>query len=445
VRLRRLALAGALALCASACGGLSPGPGPWTKTQAGAGGAAVPTPPPAAGSDARAIDPTPPPVVDAGDIFDSGTGTGGAGDSGPAGPMTVDPDATSDDIYGTDIARSDSYWVARGRLFRGRDEVRLHGINWFGLETQTLALFGPNQGGGSVANMLAQLKSLGFNALRVPLSPESIEVGVPSMAWANRGAIDTGREHFEELIAAASGAGMYLLFDVHTCAAAVGHMKTGPADPRCAGYGIEAWLADLRALAALAEQHAPYVVGIDLFNEPYGLTHEAWRELVGQASRAVLETNPRILVFVEGVGGMGYGGVYSPFWGENLTGVAGAPFDVPPARLVYSPHAYGPSISEQVYFKQDTFPSNMPDIWDEHFGYLFERDQPIVPGEFGGRYAGSDQIWQDAFVDYLIANDAHSFFYWSLNPNSGDTGGLLQDDWRTVNPGKLALLQRLMR
>ena len=66
-------------------------------------------------------------------------------------------------------------------------------------------------------------------------------------------------------------------------------------------------------------------------------------------------------------------------------------------------------------------------------------------GEFGGRYMGQDQIWQDAFVDYLIDNDAHSFFYWSLNPNSGDTGGLLQDDWRTVNQAKLALLQRLMR
>ena len=230
-----------------------------------------------------------------------------------------------------------------------------------------------------------------------------------------------------------------------TCAAVVGHVKSGPADPRCSAYGIEPWLADLGALAELAEQHAPYVVGLDLFNEPYGLTHEDWRDLVGRAARAVLERNPRILVFVEGIGGMGYGGVYSPFWGENLTGVTGGPFDVPAARLVYSPHAYGPSISDQAYFRQSTFPSNMPDIWDEHFGYLFERDQPVVVGEFGGRYMGQDQIWQDAFVDYLIDNDAHSFFYWSLNPNSGDTGGLLQDDWRTVNQAKLALLQRLMR
>jgi endoglucanase len=36
------------------------------------------------------------------------------------------------------------------------------------------------------------------------------------------------------------------------------------------------------------------------------------------------------------------------------------------------------------------------------------------------------------------------WFYWALNPNSGDTGGLLEDDWRTPVEAKLALLRRLM-
>ena len=30
--------------------------------------------------------------------------------------------------------------------------------------------------------------------------------------------------------------------------------------------------------------------------------------------------------------------------------------------------------------------------------------------------------------------------YWSLNPNSGDTGGILLDDWQSVDPDKEALL-----
>lgn len=39
---------------------------------------------------------------------------------------------------------------------------------------------------------------------------------------------------------------------------------------------------------------------------------------------------------------------------------------------------------------------------------------------------------------------AYRWFYWALNPDSGDTGGILLDDWKTVHEGKMALLQRLM-
>ncbi len=53
------------------------------------------------------------------------------------------------------------------------------------------------------------------------------------------------------------------------------------------------------------------------------------------------------------------------------------------------------------------------------------------------------QIWMDAFVDYLLSIDAPDTFFWCLNPNSGDTGGLLEDDWVTPDNGKLTLLDRL--
>ena len=48
-------------------------------------------------------------------------------------------------------------------------------------------------------------------------------------------------------------------------------------------------------------------------------------------------------------------------------------------------------------------------------------------------------------MGYLIGKGAHNFFYWCLNPNSGDTGGLLNDDFKTVNNAKLTLLKRLMK
>jgi endoglucanase len=35
-------------------------------------------------------------------------------------------------------------------------------------------------------------------------------------------------------------------------------------------------------------------------------------------------------------------------------------------------------------------------------------------------------------------------FFWCLNPDSGDTGGLLEDDWKTPVAIKLNLLQTLV-
>jgi len=351
----------------------------------------------------------------------------------------------SDDIFGERVARDHSWWVKGARIYYGAQEVPLYGLNWFGLETDTRALFGPTEAKRSVADFLAQIQGLGFTALRVPLSPESIDPGYPSAAWAKRGDIDTGREQFEELAQAAKNAGIYMLWDIHTCSSAVGYRKTGPLDPACSGYGESKWLDNLKTLAGLAKTYAPYVVGIDLFNEPYGLTSAEWKALAEEGGKTVLTENPEILTFVEGVGSEGYRGADPVFWGENLTDVGGAPPQLPKSRLVYSPHVYGPSVYAQPYFSAANFPANMPAIWDAHFGYLLDDEVALIPGEFGGRYTDADKTWQDAFVRYLASKAAHNFFYWCLNPNSGDTGGLLEDDFKTVNQGKLSLLKRLMK
>jgi uncharacterized alpha-E superfamily protein len=62
-------------------------------------------------------------------------------------------------------------------------------------------------------------------------------------------------------------------------------------------------------------------------------------------------------------------------------------------------------------------------------------------GEFGGRSVGQDKEgqWQRRLVSYLKETGI-SYTYWSWNPNSGDTGGILQDDWQTANQSKLNVL-----
>jgi endoglucanase len=93
----------------------------------------------------------------------------------------------------------------------------------------------------------------------------------------------------------------------------------------------------------------------------------------------------------------------------------------------------------------------MNNIWDTHFGFLADGDDayPIAIGEFGGKYTKysneKDKLWQDQFVAYLVDKDIRHFFYWCLNSNSGDTNGILEDDWTTVDEDKMSLLAPLLR
>ncbi len=66
---------------------------------------------------------------------------------------------------------------------------------------------------------------------------------------------------------------------------------------------------------------------------------------------------------------------------------------------------------------------------------------PVYVGEFGGRSVGQDVEgkWQRSRLGFLKQTGiSHS--YWSWNPDSGDTGGLLEDDWKTVDRAKLDVI-----
>ena len=85
----------------------------------------------------------------------------------------------------------------------------------------------------------------------------------------------------------------------------------------------------------------------------------------------------------------------------------------------------------------------MAAIWEDRFGFAQKRLRvPLVVGELGGTYTGADRQWQDAAVEYMRARGI-GLFYFALNPQSDDTGGLLKDDMTTPEAAKLKLLSRL--
>lgn len=341
-----------------------------------------------------------------------------------------------DEIYGRTVDRSSSWYVDGRDIYFSGNKVSLKGINWFGFDTDIVSLHGLWEG-RSVDSYLTQVKDMGFNALRIPLSPQALKTNFPG-----RDGYATTREALLDLLNEAERTGFYVLLGMHNCDRESGHYPGSPDE--CPNYSLDDWYADLKTIASIAKDF-PNVVGIDPFNEPHSLTWDVWRGLVDNASKVILEENPRLLIFVEGVAGASPYGAFAPFWGANLHEAKTKPLSVPRSRLVFSPHTYGPSVhAEHSYFSAADFPNNMPTIWDQHFGYLAD-EYPIAIGEFGGFYVGEDKKWQDAFVKYLLDRDIKHFFYWSLNPNSADTGGILNDDWRSINDDKLRLLEPLLR
>ncbi len=99
-------------------------------------------------------------------------------------------------------------------------------------------------------------------------------------------------------------------------------------------------------------------------------------------------------------------------------------------RVVYSPHEYGPGVFAQPWFSDPNMSAILADRWQKGLGYIKDEGiAPILIGEFGAKNVRTDTVeghWINQFTTYL-EHRGISWTYWSWNPNSGDTGGILQD------------------
>eukprot|EP00026_Physarum_polycephalum_P010483 Phypoly_transcript_10647.p1 GENE.Phypoly_transcript_10647~~Phypoly_transcript_10647.p1 ORF type:complete len:339 (+),score=28.35 Phypoly_transcript_10647:226-1242(+) len=300
--------------------------------------------------------------------------------------------------------------------------------------------------------LLQFLSSNGFNAIRVPFYLDLVlndaqpnSINFYQMNTDLQGL--TSLQVLDKVIEAAADLGLLIMLDLHSFEAGtfmqdgLWYDSTHPEPLVLQGWD--------KLINRYANQWN--VIAFDLKNEPFSTTWGGpnttdWSAGSTRIANHILSnTNgSRFLVFVEGT-------ATSPpcaqncFWGENLQGPLTNPLSISnQKKLVYSPHCYGPSVSYQPYFNDPTFPANMPAIWDAHWGTVNQKTgQAVVLGEWGGQLDNPDGTWLNAFVKYLSQHGLTSQFFWCLNPDSGDTGGLLADDWKTPVTGKLTLLQQL--
>jgi endoglucanase len=332
--------------------------------------------------------------------------------------------------------------------------VLLRGVNWFGIETDLQVPHGLWL--RDYKEMLSQIKQLGYNVIRLPYSVQALRSnqisGVDFSLGSNRAMQGkTPLEVMDLVIQEAQRQGLLILLDSHRL-----NNQRIPELWYGDGFTEEDWISTWKMLAT-RYRHQPNVIGADLKNEPHGRASWGtgdratdWRLAAERAGNAILSVNPDWLIVVEGVQDHVPGQQLVGHWqGGNLEGVKNYPVRLSnPGKLVYSPHEYGPGVFNQPWFSEPTFPQNLTRRWEVGFNYIAtQRIAPILIGEFGGRQVddqSKEGIWQRQLVNY-IAQNRLSFSYWSWNPNSVDTGGILNDDWRSIDLPKQQLLNPLLR
>jgi len=332
--------------------------------------------------------------------------------------------------------------------------VVLQGVNWFGFETANHAPHGLWR--RDHRDMLKQIRAQGFNTIRMPFSLEMLESSTTSGIdyGSGRNAALKGKtpqQVMDIIIDEAGDQGLMVILDNHSQSddGFMYDLWYGQG-----GYTENDWV---QAWSTLASRYAdePQVIGADLKNEPHGsATWGAggptdWRRAAQRAGNAVLASNPELLILVEGIEAPVAGGKLDRhWWGGNLEGVRTNPVKLSATdKLVYSPHEYGPGVFAQPWFSDPNMATILKNRWDAGFGYIHDNDiAPLLVGEFGAKNVGLDTTegrWIRQFADYLGAKGI-SWTFWSWNPNSGDTGGVLKDDWTTVHADKMGLLSDLM-
>lgn len=329
----------------------------------------------------------------------------------------------------------------------GQDVV-LKAVAWTGMETPDFAPHGLQA--RNWHDMMDQMKALGFNTIRLPFSsdllhttsaPKGIDYGLnPDLAGLS------GLQILDRIVDYAGRIGLHIVLDHHLSTAGYGTLADNPlwydnthADAQ--------WVADWQALA-LRYAGAPAVVGADLHNEPFGSSWgdgsaKDWRAAAERAGDAILAVNPNWLIVVEGnwtANSLDY------WWGGNLTGVATAPVRLAlPGHLVYSPHDYGNSVWPQPFFHTADFPDNLPAIFERFWGFIgIQSIGPLWLGEFGSNLTDPlDVQWFSQLSAYLAAHGI-GFSWWAFDPSSTDVGGILEGDWRTPDPVKMAALRPLL-
>lgn len=359
-------------------------------------------------------------------------------------------------------------------LDKNGKQVWLTGVNWFGYNTGTNTFDGlwNSQMRGSVK----AIADHGFNLIRVPISAELLNQWsrgeYPKANYNNASNPElndmNSLQIFDYFLKLAEENGMKVMPDIHC------------AETNAMGHNVNLWYTDkvsvddyYHALEWLAERYKDNdtIIAIDIKNEPHGKPNEGsaaaiwndskdknnWKYTAEQAAAKILAKNPNVLIMVEGTeiysknngsySSQNSADYYFNWWGGNLRGVRDYPVDLGSYqdKLVYSPHDYGPTVYEQPWFQGGfDYNSLIEDCWQDNWLYIQKENiAPLLIGEWGGFMREPNLKWMTC-MRQLIGEYHLNHTFWCYNANSGDTGGLVLDDFTTWDTEKYNFVKEVL-
>ncbi len=331
------------------------------------------------------------------------------------------------------------FWHTKGAMLLDdhNRSVKIAGINWSGFETLNGAPGGLDK--QDYGEIITQIKNSGFNVIRLPFSSEMVEFPtIPTgvgFAGSN-GPINqdliglSSMEILDQIIVRAKAMGLKIILDNHRSESGSGPEENGLWFT--SQFAESSWIADWASLAARYSNNSA-VIGMDLRNEPHSVGENGacwdcggerdWHLAAQRAGDTILEMNPKLLIFVEGVDE--YRGD-SYWWGGNLEGVRYSPVELSiPNQLVYSAHEYGPEEHQQPWFTGATNAAILEEMWVNHWAYISDLQiAPVYVGEFGttsastameSGYPGSQGQWFSTLILFLQRKSEINWTYWTAN------------------------------
>ena len=336
--------------------------------------------------------------------------------------------------------------------------VRLNAFNWYGADSTDFVVAGLQA--QPLAAIVATIKALGFNAVRLPWSNQLYESNPVVGNYALTANVSLQGENaltiLDQVVNALTGAGIMVILDNHNsnaewCCSTTDNNQLW----YNTAYPETNWIADWQGIVARYDKN-PWVIGADLRNEPRGTATWGgsaatdWHAAAQRGGDAVQTIDSHMLIFVEGIS---YAG--------DLSGVASLPIVLnTPNQLVYEAHDYG------YWYSGLTSQSNYQSIITPKWGYLVtgSNPQPLWIGEFGtcntantcvSSTANTDNgFWFGFLTTYLQANKL-DWSYWAINGTestgntrtwgAAETYGVLNPTWNASSlPALTSALQTLM-